>query len=115
MAVRAQASPTSSEMGDTRVTWQSVRWQDGSSFEGACREAFPPRPAPTDASARRSDKPPLRHGHWLPPATRAGLVNDNELCHVRGVFRYPGGDRYEGEYFENHMQGFGVYVWKDGT
>lgn len=59
------------------VSWQSVRWPDGSSYEG--------------------------------------LVNDAEECHVRGVFRYPGGDRYEGEYVDGAMQGFGVYVWSDGT
>ena len=49
-----------------------------------------------------------------PPCSYEGLAA-NELCHVRGVFKYPSGDRYEGEYVENQMSGYGVYVWSDGT
>ena len=39
-----------------------------------------------------------------------GLVKDDK-CHVRGVFKYSNGDRYEGEFVNNNMGGFGVYVW----
>lgn len=39
-----------------------------------------------------------------------GLVRDDK-CHVRGVFKYSNGDRYEGEFENNDMSGYGVYVW----
>ena len=43
-----------------------------------------------------------------------GLVREGK-CHVRGVLRYANGDRYEGEYKDNYMNGLGVYVWKNGA
>ena len=45
-----------------------------------------------------------------PPCSFEGLVKEDK-CHVRGVFKYANGDRYEGEFEENNMSGYGVYVW----
>ena len=32
-------------------------------------------------------------------------------CERMGVFQYVDGDRYEGQYSEGMMHGFGVYTW----
>lgn len=34
---------------------------------------------------------------------------------MRGVFTYKNGDRYQGEYLDNDMEGYGVYTWQSGT
>lgn len=41
-------------------------------------------------------------------------MNGAGRCHVRGIFSYSDGDRYLGEYRDNDMDGFGVYIWKNG-
>ena len=51
---------------------------------------------------------------WSDGSWYEGLVRSGK-CHIRGVLRYANGDRYEGEYKENHMDGLGVYVWKNGA
>ena len=32
----------------------------------------------------------------------------------RGVFCWPDGRKYEGEYADDHKHGYGVFTWPDG-
>lgn len=34
--------------------------------------------------------------------------------HGQGVFSWPDGRRYEGEYLEDKKHGFGIYSWTNG-
>jgi hypothetical protein len=34
--------------------------------------------------------------------------------HGKGVFAWPDGRRYEGEYIDDKKQGFGIFFWPDG-
>ncbi len=34
--------------------------------------------------------------------------------HGQGVFSWPDGRRYEGEYHEDKKHGFGIYSWTNG-
>ena len=34
--------------------------------------------------------------------------------HGKGVFKWPDGRVYVGEWLDNNMHGHGVYTWKDG-
>ncbi|KIY97617.1 hypothetical protein MNEG_10344 [Monoraphidium neglectum] len=35
--------------------------------------------------------------------------------HSHGVLKFPSKDRYEGQFEQGLMDGYGVYVWADGT
>ena len=70
-----------------RFSWETVRWRDGSTFEGLLRER-----------KRASDD-------------GSGVDGGGYALHA-GRIRYRGGDTYEGEFRDDAMEGLGVYVWK---
>jgi hypothetical protein len=37
------------------------------------------------------------------------------MIHGKGVYRWPDGRTYEGEYYCNKKHGWGVYTWQDGS
>lgn len=62
-----------------------------------------------------SHPPPLRLRPPVCLCRYEGLVKD-EVADLRGVFTHNNGDRYEGEFIQNLMEGYGVYIWKqEGT
>ena len=39
----------------------------------------------------------------------------NDPYHGRGVYRWPSGNKYEGNFFANHKHGFGTFYYDNGT
>ncbi|KAK9820914.1 hypothetical protein WJX74_006604 [Apatococcus lobatus] len=38
----------------------------------------------------------------------------DKVCTLSGVLKHSNGDRYEGEFFNGKMHGFGAYTWRNG-
>ena len=43
-----------------------------------------------------------------------GEYNENGKKHGKGIWRYPNGDVYEGDWYEEQKQGYGKYTYSDG-
>lgn len=54
----------------------------------------------------------MRHGHgemvWADGAKYVGIFSYNEPS-VRGAFYFPNGDKYEGCWSSNRINGYGIY------
>ena len=47
-----------------------------------------------------------------PKHSYEGLIRDGAACHLKGILTFSNGDRYQGEFNNNQMQGYGAYIWK---
>ncbi|GAX75889.1 hypothetical protein CEUSTIGMA_g3332.t1 [Chlamydomonas eustigma] len=56
-----------------------------------------------------------RSMQWPDGSLYEGFTTTEGLCNRQGVIHYSNSDRYEGEFLNNRMQGYGVYIWRDGT
>jgi hypothetical protein len=51
----------------------------------------------------------------IPPNSSGnGLTSQADERHGRGVYEWPSGNRYEGEWLDGKTNGFGVKVWGNG-